>query len=145
MDFILRLLPLTLLSVLVSPQSSLKPYEYNLTQYTKTLPDDLRPIVQKALSIERQATVNGKWSSSLCQQEESIECPPMKFRKPSGECNNVRHPKWGNRGQKFLRLLHPSYADRKYCFQINDLNFLDLFQEHSFFIIPSAHVPFLII
>ncbi|XP_072395913.1 uncharacterized protein [Diabrotica undecimpunctata] len=113
MDFILRLLPLTLLAVLVSPQSSLKPYEYNLTQYTKTLPDDLRPIVQKALSIERQATVNGKWSSSLCQQEESIGCPPMKFRKPSGECNNVRHPKWGNRGQKFLRLLHPSYADNK--------------------------------
>lgn len=105
---------LSLLPSLVSPQSSLKPFEYNLTQYTRTLPDDLRTIVQKALAIERQATVSGKWSSTLCQPEVPIDCPAMKFRKPSGECNNVRHPKWGNRGQKFLRYLPPSYADSKY-------------------------------
>ncbi|CAH1108455.1 unnamed protein product [Psylliodes chrysocephalus] len=116
MEFIFRISLVTLLSLLpslVSPQSSLKPFEYNLTQYTRTLPDDLRTIVQKALAIERQATVSGKWSSTLCQPEVPIDCPAMKFRKPSGECNNVRHPKWGNRGQKFLRYLPPSYADKK--------------------------------
>ncbi|XP_050297989.1 peroxidasin homolog isoform X2 [Anthonomus grandis grandis] len=30
-----------------------------------------------------------------------------------GECNNVRHSRWGNRGAPFLRLLSPSYADGK--------------------------------
>ncbi|XP_074027554.1 uncharacterized protein isoform X2 [Leptinotarsa decemlineata] len=101
------------LSFLASSQSTLKPHEYNITQYTRTLPEDLRPIVQRALIIERHATSGQPWSSELCSLEKVTACPPMKFRKPSGECNNVRHPKWGTRGEKFLRMLPPTYGDGK--------------------------------
>ncbi|XP_023312545.1 uncharacterized protein LOC111692685 [Anoplophora glabripennis] len=86
------------------------PYEYNVTSYTRNLPDEIRPIVSRALRVERAAT-HPNFSSSDCHPDDQISCPPMKYRRPSGECNNVRHPKWGNRGSAFLRLLPPSYAD----------------------------------
>jgi len=48
-----------------------------------------------------------------CNFEEEPPCPPSKYRTATGECNNIRHPRWGNRGAPFLRLLPPSYSDGK--------------------------------
>lgn len=46
-------------------------------------------------------------------------CPPSKYRSPTGECNNVRHRSWANRGDVFLRLLKPEYEDGNVLFLSN--------------------------
>lgn len=43
--------------------------------------------------------------------EKHLACPPSKFRSPTGECNNILNRSWGARGDIFLRLLEPGYAD----------------------------------
>jgi hypothetical protein len=40
-------------------------------------------------------------------------CPPSKYRRVDGACNNVRHPEWGTVGGPFKRLLRPVYSDGK--------------------------------
>lgn len=79
------------------------------------LPDELKPIVRNALEIERKSVsqqLHLNWQNNEpCQRIDAIPCPPNKYRRPSGECNNIRHAKWGNRGGPFLRLLPPNYAD----------------------------------
>jgi peroxidase len=70
-----------------------------------TVSADLKPRARQALLIERS-------NSKQCpEQKDTTPCPPSKFRTPSGECNNVNHRDWGARGDVFLRLLNPSYAD----------------------------------
>ncbi|CAH1116127.1 unnamed protein product [Phaedon cochleariae] len=98
----------TLLSVLPALASQPPAADLAVAHYTRTLPGDLRPIVQHALLAETLVA-----GGSDCRAEAAVDCPPMKFRRPSGECNNVRHPRWGTRGDRFLRLLPPSYADGK--------------------------------
>ncbi|KAJ8915169.1 hypothetical protein NQ315_000421 [Exocentrus adspersus] len=98
-------------ALLTLASSRVDPYEYNITSYTRTLPQEIRPIVNRALRVER--AVQHSSVKNDCHPDDQISCPPMKFRRPSGECNNVRHAKWGNRGASFLRLLPPSYADGK--------------------------------
>lgn len=61
--------------------------------------------VRVALQLEK-SNVN------LCDSKtKPIPCPPSKFRSPSGECNNILNRGHGARGDVFLRLLEPSYAD----------------------------------
>ncbi|CAH1129175.1 unnamed protein product [Ceutorhynchus assimilis] len=83
-----------------------KQQNFNINTYTKSLPEDIKLIVSKALRLERNHLV-----PESCVQEDSVTCPPNKYRTPTGECNNVRHWRWGNRGAPFLRLLPPRYAD----------------------------------
>lgn len=45
------------------------------------------------------------------EKEKQTACPPSKFRSSTGECNNVVNRYWGARGDIFLRLLSPNYAD----------------------------------
>ncbi|KAK9686938.1 hypothetical protein QE152_g36830 [Popillia japonica] len=78
-------------------------YKFDIQNYTGHLPYDLQPTVKRALKVER-----GVWDEP-CEKEEQITCPPNKFRRPSGECNNIRHSQWGNRGTRFLRVLPPQY------------------------------------
>lgn len=98
------------LTLLAVTHCGVDPFEYSITSYTRNLPSEIRPIVTRALRAERAAT-HPNFPGGDCRPDDQISCPPMKFRRPSGECNNVRHPKWGNRGAAFLRLLPPSYAD----------------------------------
>ncbi|EFA09156.2 hypothetical protein TcasGA2_TC005493 [Tribolium castaneum] len=76
----------------------------NITAYTRALPSELKPTVRAALGAELNAP-------RPCQSHDAVPCPPNKYRRPSGECNNVRHAHWGTRGVPFLRLLPPDYAD----------------------------------
>lgn len=71
-----------------------------------TTPSDLKARVRFALQLER--TQNPSTCTPL---EEKQLCPPSKFRSPTGECNNIINRNWGARGDIFLRLLEPSYAD----------------------------------
>ncbi|XP_055851679.1 uncharacterized protein LOC129915962 isoform X2 [Episyrphus balteatus] len=71
-----------------------------------TTPEDLLRNAHNALRSEKVgATV--KCSSEV----EFNVCPPSKFRLANGECNNILHRNWGARGDIFLRLLEPDYAD----------------------------------
>lgn len=101
----------------VISHATLKPYGYDIIQYTRALPEDLRETVKKALITERNAVQSSalQLQQEDCQsnEEEAISCPPSKYRTQTGECNNVRHPKWGTKGTPFLRLLPPDYADGK--------------------------------
>lgn len=94
---------------------TLKPYGYDIVQYTRALPVELRESVKAALTAERSAVQSKALSlqQTDCQKDEGepIRCPPNKYRTQTGECNNIRHPKWGMRGTPFLRLLSPEYAD----------------------------------
>lgn len=101
-----------LLPNLSQGHTSLQPYEYNITVYTRTLPEELKSTVRTALRAERQAAQPNN-RQQPCKPLEAVPCPPNKYRRPSGECNNVRHARWGNRGAAFLRLLPPAYADGK--------------------------------
>lgn len=85
--------------------------DYNITFYTRSLPEELKSTVRLALRAEYQPPNN---KTQSCDSSDSIPCPPSKYRNPTGECNNVRHPKWGSRGAPFLRLLPPQYADSKF-------------------------------
>ncbi|CAG9786114.1 unnamed protein product [Diatraea saccharalis] len=80
----------------------------------QAVPSDLRRAVSEALALEKRF-LNGANDAQNCTSEEdgsSVPCPPSKYRSPSGECNNVRHRPWGRRGDVFLRLMPPSYADK---------------------------------
>ncbi|KAL3272932.1 hypothetical protein HHI36_014391 [Cryptolaemus montrouzieri] len=83
---------------------------FNISQYTKAIPDDLKLSVETALKIEAEVVQNGK-QKNKCAPPDPIPCPPGKFRRPTGECNNIRHPRWGSRGTPFLRFIPPMYAD----------------------------------
>ncbi|KAK9883031.1 hypothetical protein WA026_001241 [Henosepilachna vigintioctopunctata] len=95
---------LFLATLLCSSQS------FNLTQYTKAIPEDLRLGVETAFKIEQEVVENGR-QKNKCALQDPIPCPPGKYRRPSGECNNIRHPRWGTRGAPFLRILAPTYSD----------------------------------
>lgn len=69
-------------------------------------PADLKARSRFALQLERS-------SSHPCEVEKQTACPPSKFRSPTAECNNIIHRSWGARGDVFLRLLEPSYADSR--------------------------------
>ncbi|XP_065073904.1 uncharacterized protein LOC135697958 isoform X1 [Ochlerotatus camptorhynchus] len=70
---------------------------------------DLKDRARAALLLERSASGNGV--SNQCKTTVALPCPPSKFRSASGECNNFNHRYWGARGDPFLRLLDPDYAD----------------------------------
>jgi hypothetical protein len=71
-----------------------------------TLPSDLKSRARSALLLERS---NG---AQDCDSEKEAEpCPPSKYRSSTGECNNVIHRDWGARGDIFMRMLTPNYAD----------------------------------
>ena len=75
-----------------------------------TISSDLRARARSALLLERQ-NLNG---NQRCEVEpDTTPCPPSKFRSPTGECNNFNHREWGARGDIFMRMLTPDYADGK--------------------------------
>ncbi|XP_047507220.1 heme peroxidase 2 [Pieris napi] len=80
----------------------------------QTVPSDLRRAVSEALALERRFLQGGNIPQDCSSDEDEASntpCPPSKYRSASGECNNVRHRPWGRRGDVFLRLLPPKYAD----------------------------------
>nr|XP_022916804.1 uncharacterized protein LOC111426494 [Onthophagus taurus] len=83
----------------------------DVTSYINHLPKELQSSVEKALNLEKTFTFNRNSPLSCQPRETSISCPPNKFRKPTGECNNIRHSQWGVRGTPFLRVLKPQYQD----------------------------------
>ncbi|KAB0798263.1 hypothetical protein PPYR_09256 [Photinus pyralis] len=85
-------------------------YNYNITQYVENLPAELRAAVTIALSEERRL-LQHRPETTDCKLNSTVQCPPSKYRHPTGACNNVRHAQWGARGAPFLRLLPPNYAD----------------------------------
>lgn len=72
---------------------------------SRSLPADLKSRVRFALKLEK-SNVN-----TCNPNAKPIPCPPSKFRSPTGECNNILNRNYGARGDVFLRLLEPSYAD----------------------------------
>lgn len=96
---------------LTAGHSSLIQSNFDLVSYLRPLPEELRPKVRLALRAEEGKPLTIK----ECEKEEdSVPCPPSKYRSANGECNNVRHPSWGTRGAPFLRLMDPDYADGMY-------------------------------
>jgi peroxidase len=72
-----------------------------------TISSDLRARARSALLLERGG-------SQKCDiKKDPSPCPPSKFRSPTGECNNFNHRDWGSRGDIFMRMLTPNYADGK--------------------------------
>ncbi|XP_055548118.1 uncharacterized protein LOC129731820 [Wyeomyia smithii] len=69
---------------------------------------DLKERARAALLLEKSNTGG---QSQQCRVAQPLPCPPSKFRSASGECNNFNHRYWGARGDPFLRLLKPDYAD----------------------------------
>ncbi|KAK4874855.1 hypothetical protein RN001_014215 [Aquatica leii] len=109
MNFLTRFVPVFICVCIVESTTRYN-YKYNITQYAENLPNELRANVVAALSAERQA--KGKpLPKTECKVSSAIQCPPSKYRHPTGECNNVRQSQWGARGSPFLRLLPPSYGD----------------------------------
>ncbi|XP_049868961.1 heme peroxidase 2 isoform X2 [Pectinophora gossypiella] len=81
---------------------------------TQGVPSDLRRVVSEAIALERRFLLGAKDGHNCTAEEDDVAstpCPPSKYRSASGECNNVRHRPWGRRGDIFLRLLPPQYAD----------------------------------
>ncbi|KAG7302968.1 hypothetical protein JYU34_012963 [Plutella xylostella] len=81
---------------------------------SSAVPSDLRRVASEAIALERRFLLGASDAhncSSVEEEERSTPCPPSKYRSASGECNNVRHRPWGRRGDVFLRLLPPNYAD----------------------------------
>lgn len=91
-----------------------------------TLPADLRSRARAALVLEQNKVLNIRPNTenrngtkpTTCEVQNqllvnrvTIACPPSKFRSPTGECNNVIHRDWGSRGDIFLRLIEPNYAN----------------------------------
>lgn len=75
-----------------------------------TISSDLRARARSALLLERSSSNENQ----RCQVEaNTTPCPPSKFRSPTGECNNFNHREWGARGDIFMRMLTPNYADGK--------------------------------
>ena len=75
-----------------------------------TISSDLRSRARSALLLERN---NGRSRTECENEKDTSACPPSKFRSPTGECNNVNHREWGSRGDVFMRMLAPDYADKK--------------------------------
>ncbi|KAL7044613.1 hypothetical protein ACKWTF_002002 [Chironomus riparius] len=74
-----------------------------------TISSDLRVRARSALLLERLGS-----KSNECDVEVNEKpCPPSKFRTPTGQCNNVNHHGWGERGDIFMRTIEPDYADGK--------------------------------
>lgn len=72
---------------------------------SRSVPADLKSRVRLALKLE-------KTNVNTCDSNEKIApCPPSKYRSATGECNNILNRGYGARGDAFLRLLEPSYAD----------------------------------
>ncbi|XP_063825039.1 heme peroxidase 2 [Ostrinia nubilalis] len=104
-------LSLALLAVVSAAQTHAQKSKDDSIQ---TVPSDLRRAVSEALALERRflAGANDAQNcTSDADEGSSVPCPPSKYRSPSGECNNVRHRPWGRRGDVFLRLMPPNYAD----------------------------------
>lgn len=75
------------------------------TYCSRSLPADLKSRVRSALKLEKS-------NANACDPNaKPTPCPPSKFRSPTGECNNILNRSHGARGDIFLRLLEPSYAD----------------------------------
>lgn len=72
---------------------------------SRSLPSDLKSRVRFALKLEK-SNIN-----SCDLNAKTLPCPPSRFRSPTGECNNILNRSYGARGDIFLRLLEPSYAD----------------------------------
>ncbi|XP_048519800.1 uncharacterized protein LOC109542192 [Dendroctonus ponderosae] len=100
------------LPLLTAVQSDGRQTEKSIFSYTNKLPDDIKQIVRNAF-IREGDPVASKSPPINCSLGDEIACPPSKYRMATGECNNVRHSRWGNRGTPFLRLLPPTYADGK--------------------------------
>ncbi|KAI5651713.1 peroxidase domain-containing protein [Phthorimaea operculella] len=78
------------------------------------VPSDLRRAVSEAVALERRFLLGANVAQNCTSEEDEASttpCPPSKYRSASGECNNVRHRPWGRRGDIFLRLMPPQYAD----------------------------------
>ena len=74
-----------------------------------TISSDLRSRARSALLLERLGSSNQE-----CEVDDTAgPCPPSKFRSPTSECNNVNHRHWGSRGDVFMRMVAPDYADGK--------------------------------
>lgn len=72
---------------------------------SQSIPADLKSRVRLAFKLEKSNT-------NTCDGKVlPIPCPPSKYRSPTGECNNILNRNHGARGDVFLRLLEPSYAD----------------------------------
>ncbi|KAF5280247.1 hypothetical protein FQA39_LY18070 [Lamprigera yunnana] len=84
--------------------------KYNITLYAENLPVELRSEVITALTEERRAREKSAIKGN-CEISSTVQCPPSKYRHPTGKCNNVRHVQWGARGAPFVRLLPPVYHD----------------------------------
>ncbi|XP_041978546.1 peroxidasin homolog pxn-2 isoform X2 [Aricia agestis] len=105
-----RILWILAVSCLVQTQAQKKTEDTNV----QTVPSDLRRIVSEALALERRFLLGANDAQNCTSDEDDVSntpCPPSKYRSASGECNNVRHRPWGRRGDVFLRLLPPNYAD----------------------------------
>ncbi|XP_030764452.1 uncharacterized protein LOC115888753 [Sitophilus oryzae] len=96
---------------LTGGHSTLVQYNFDYAPYLRPLPEDIKEKVRLAVAAEK----NSQDFESECVKKEHLEvlCPPNKFRRASGECNNVRHNMWGARGAPFLRMIDPEYADGK--------------------------------
>ncbi|XP_076275092.1 uncharacterized protein LOC143206037 [Rhynchophorus ferrugineus] len=104
---------ITILSIteLTGGHSSLIHNNFDYAPSLRSLPEEIRAKVRLALTAENNGTI---LESNCGKTDEGVPCPPSKFRKATGECNNVRHPTWGARGAPFLRLIDPEYADGKF-------------------------------
>lgn len=49
--------------------------------------------------------------TEMCPVPMEFPCEAHKYRSPSGHCNNVQNPNWGNAGSRYARFLPPDYAD----------------------------------
>ena len=52
----------------------------------------------------------GTFLDDSCPKEE-VSCQPQKYRHPTGHCNNVQNPSWGNAYTGYGRLLPAVYVD----------------------------------
>ncbi|XP_055595817.1 uncharacterized protein LOC129746262 [Uranotaenia lowii] len=73
---------------------------------------DLKERARAALLLEKSSATPGA-QPAKCRVLLPQPCPPSKFRSASGECNNFNHRYWGARGDPFMRLLDPDYADER--------------------------------
>lgn len=128
--FCYRLVILAITAYESNAHSSLRPFDYNITDYVVDLPEDIREIAAKALRAEwNKAHIRRYDTGVTCTPSDANEqpCPPNKFRQLNGECNNFRHRKWGTRGSKFLRMIKPQYSDGKLQILYHFLNLHLLF------------------
>ncbi|KAJ8944427.1 hypothetical protein NQ318_002123 [Aromia moschata] len=83
--------------------------DYNTTAYTRTLPDDIRPIVRRALRFEHEAA-HPTGRRQTCTSDERTPCPPMKFR-GQRESATTYGTRSGAPGGALPQDAAPDYAD----------------------------------